>query len=183
MAAAAELFDEHGFHGTSLQEVAEAAGISKAAIYHHFRTKDEILVEILRTLMDRVLDRHRDRHRNDDRPALEMLRGMIGDLMEVVEQHPAHLRVVLEQVRHLPADLQDELAEGRRRFQTEIRDILEIGTATGEFTVEDDPSLVAAAILGACWAYFWHPPQNSFRAQNLADVVTRLVLQGLQPRT
>ncbi|MEU9734756.1 TetR/AcrR family transcriptional regulator [Streptomyces sp. NPDC048002] len=183
VAAAAQRFDEQGYHGTSLQEIAEAAGISKATIYHHFKTKDEILVEILHTLMNRILDRQRGRRQDEQQSGAAQLQGMIGDLIGLVDQHPAHLRVVLEQVRHLPADVQGELEQGRERFRTEMRDILQIGAASGEFVLDDDADTVAVALLGACWAYFWHPPRSSHDARRLADTVTGIMLQGLRPRT
>lgn len=42
--AAAALFAEHGVGGTSLQMIADAIGVSKAAVYHQFKTKDEIVI-------------------------------------------------------------------------------------------------------------------------------------------
>jgi AcrR family transcriptional regulator len=43
---ARELFAEHGVTGTSLQTIADAIGVTKAAVYHHFKTKDEILLAV-----------------------------------------------------------------------------------------------------------------------------------------
>ncbi|WP_436771163.1 TetR/AcrR family transcriptional regulator [Yinghuangia sp. YIM S09857] len=59
LAAAVELFGEHGFAGTSLQAIADRVGVTKAALYYHFRTKDELLDALLRPALnelDRVLD-------------------------------------------------------------------------------------------------------------------------------
>src|SRR3989304_2945717 len=47
LAAARHLFAERGFAGTSMREIAEAAGVSKAAIYHHFRDKRRLYRELL----------------------------------------------------------------------------------------------------------------------------------------
>ena len=46
MARAAELFARHGYHATSMNQVAEAAGLSKATLYHYYRDKDALLVHI-----------------------------------------------------------------------------------------------------------------------------------------
>lgn len=57
--AAVGLFGEYGFAGTSLQAIADRVGVTKAALYYHFRTKDELLHELLRPALndlDRVLD-------------------------------------------------------------------------------------------------------------------------------
>lgn len=57
--AAEELFGEQGFAGTSLQAIADRVGVTKAALYYHFRTKDELLDALLRPALndlDRVLE-------------------------------------------------------------------------------------------------------------------------------
>ncbi len=46
IAAAAQLFTEHGVGGTSLQMIADTVGVSKAAVYHQFKTKDEIVIAV-----------------------------------------------------------------------------------------------------------------------------------------
>jgi len=56
---ALRLFSEHGIDGTSLQMIADALGVTKAAVYYHFKTKDEIVEAIIRPPvreLDRILD-------------------------------------------------------------------------------------------------------------------------------
>src|SRR5262245_15288450 len=52
--AAVELFGEHGVGGTSLQMIADALGVTKAAVYHQFKTKDEIVVAVAEAELARV---------------------------------------------------------------------------------------------------------------------------------
>ncbi len=54
IAAALELFAAHGVSGTSLQMIAEAVGVTKAAVYHQFRTKEEIVVAVVDVELARV---------------------------------------------------------------------------------------------------------------------------------
>ena len=54
VAAAIELFAEHGVGGTSLQMIADAIGVTKAAVYHQFNTKEEIVIAVAETELDRV---------------------------------------------------------------------------------------------------------------------------------
>ena len=53
-AVALEMFAERGYAGTSLREIAERLGVTKAALYFHFRTKEEILTAILRGYLDGI---------------------------------------------------------------------------------------------------------------------------------
>src|SRR5262249_38201892 len=52
--AAVELFGEHGVGGTSLQMIADALGVTKAAVYHQFRTKDDIVVAVAEAELARL---------------------------------------------------------------------------------------------------------------------------------
>src|SRR5690349_12244108 len=63
LASAARLFGERGFEQTSLMDVARAVGVSKAAVYHYFQSKqvlyDEIVIGLLEGLADHVAERVR----------------------------------------------------------------------------------------------------------------------------
>ncbi len=52
--AALELFAEHGFEGTSLQQIADRMGVTKAAVYYHFRTKDDLLAALVGPAYDEL---------------------------------------------------------------------------------------------------------------------------------
>ncbi len=51
---ALELFTEHGYEATSLREIAERLGVTKAALYYHFRTKDEIITSFMQDRAEAV---------------------------------------------------------------------------------------------------------------------------------
>ena len=56
LAAAAELFARHGFHGVGIDDIGAAVGISGPALYRHFRSKDAMLGEMLTSISERLLD-------------------------------------------------------------------------------------------------------------------------------
>lgn len=103
--AALELFSKHGISGTSLQMIADDIGVTKAAVYHQFRTKDEIVVaavEVELTSLKPTLD---TAEADDQRPrALKLLLTQVIDLavehrrMVVTLQHdPVVVRLLAEQ--------------------------------------------------------------------------------------
>jgi AcrR family transcriptional regulator len=76
---ALQLFAEHGVAGTSLQMIADAMGVAKSAVYHHYKTKDEIVLGVLAPLLDelpRVVDRARA-HRSRAAQVDAMLIGLV----------------------------------------------------------------------------------------------------------
>ncbi len=68
LSSATALFAEQGVSATSLQQIAEAAGVTKAAVYHHFPTKDDVVAAVLAPALAaleeivRTADAHRDEH-------------------------------------------------------------------------------------------------------------------------
>ena len=56
LAAAAELFARHGFHGVGIDDIGAAVGISGPALYRHFRSKDAMLGEMLNSISHYLLD-------------------------------------------------------------------------------------------------------------------------------
>src|SRR5436309_3704365 len=56
LAAAAELFAQHGFHGVGIDDIGAAVGISGPALYRHFRSKDAMLGEMLTSISEVLLD-------------------------------------------------------------------------------------------------------------------------------
>ena len=175
---AARLFAKRGFSGTSLQDVADAVGISKTAIYHHFRSKDEILVALHHGLIDRIIERQEVRSRVA-RTAKEMLRAFIGDLIELMHDHPTHLRVFLEQYRHLPPRARREADAKREQFIAEFHQLLDAGVSSGEFKFSGDRGVVAQALLSMFWSYQQAPPTNEVATEEVTETLYRLAMGGL----
>jgi AcrR family transcriptional regulator len=72
--AALDLFADHGVSGTSLQMIADAIGVTKAAVYHQFKTKDEIIIAVTEMQLARLEDALEDAEAAEDRPqARELL--------------------------------------------------------------------------------------------------------------
>ena len=57
--AALEAFVEHGYHGTSIRDIAAASGLSVPGVYHHYRSKQEILAALMAATMEELLGRSR----------------------------------------------------------------------------------------------------------------------------
>jgi AcrR family transcriptional regulator len=179
---AADLFDRHGYRGTSLQDVAVAAGLSKAAIYHHFRSKDEILVEIHEHMIDGIVGRQAERRSTEGLTAPDRLYALIADLTTLMAGNPTHLRVFIEQFRELPADARARIGAKRERLGGELRHILESGIADGELRAPGDLQTTVTAILGMCWTYHFFPGDRPGAPGDVAAEFTDLVLEGLTPR-
>jgi AcrR family transcriptional regulator len=104
LVAALDLFADHGVSGTSLQMIADAIGVTKAAVYHQFKTKDEIVIATTEMQLARLEGAVEDAEAAEDRPqARELLldrviemaveqRRMVG----VMESDPVIIRFLAE---------------------------------------------------------------------------------------
>jgi AcrR family transcriptional regulator len=86
LAAAEEVFARRGYHGAALEDIAQAAGISKALIYEHFASKRELHASLVNTYVEEIFQRLQASAATD-RPGEERLRGGIDAFLSFVEEH------------------------------------------------------------------------------------------------
>ena len=114
-AVALELFAEHGYDKTSLREIAERLDVSKAALYYHFSTKEDIVVSLFDTLLadlDEIIAWLREQPYT-----LETRRELIHRYARLTRQWPPGLRRLIQDSRSTMREL--PVGEGlRSRFQT-----------------------------------------------------------------
>ncbi|WP_372470780.1 SACE_7040 family transcriptional regulator [Saccharothrix luteola] len=139
LAAAAELFARHGFHGVGIDDIGAAVGISGPALYRHFRSKDAMLGEMLTSISERLLDGGQNRVAASGDPA-HALRELIRWHVDFALDDPALITV---QIRNL-ANLTDP---DRRRVRALQRRYVEVWVETIRKTSPevDEPTARAAA--------------------------------------
>jgi len=139
LAAAAELFARHGFHGVGIDDIGAAVGISGPALYRHFRSKDAMLGEMLTSISERLLEGGQNRVAASGDPA-HALRELIRWHVDFALDDPALITV---QIRNL-ANLTDP---DRRRVRALQRRYVEVWVETIRKTSPevDEPTARAAA--------------------------------------
>ena len=104
LVAALDLFADHGVSGTSLQMIAHALGVTKAAVYHQFKTKDEIIVAVTEMQLARLEDALEDAEAAEDQPQARelLLHRVIGLAVEqrrmvgLMQSDPVIIRFLAE---------------------------------------------------------------------------------------
>ena len=179
IAHAARLFAERGFEQTSLQDVASAVGVSKAAVYHYFRSKqviyDEIVVGLLEGLHDYVEPLVREEPLVERRVATFMRAHA-----EYFEANYAGFVALLHGVSGIGAAVGSERQVAvRDRYEGLLRSLLSEGIAAGRFAT-DDVALTARGILSMLnWMSRWYKPGGPKRAAQVAEHYSRMVHDGL----
>jgi AcrR family transcriptional regulator len=180
---AARLFDQSGYHATSLRDIAAVCGLSKASLYHYFAGKAEILYAIHDEFMDALLDAHEERARDEERWDA-LLRGALHDIVEVTLDRRGHIRVAVEYRRELsdlPDELQRRLADKRARHYELVKGLVRRGVAEGD--LDTDVTSTTFGVLGmAFWTYQWARASGEDDADALADRFFRLAIDGARRR-
>ncbi|WP_371651649.1 MULTISPECIES: TetR/AcrR family transcriptional regulator [unclassified Streptomyces] len=148
LVAAVEAFAERGYHATTTRDIAGRAGMSPAALYIHYKTKEELLHRISRIGHDKALE---ILETAADAPgtAADRLDGAVRSFVRWHAGHHMTARVVQYELDALGAEHRTEIVGLRRRSDAAVRRILNEGVATGEFDVPDVPG-TTLAVLSLC---------------------------------
>lgn len=180
--AAAKLFRHQGYSGASLRDVAAAVGMKAGSLYHHFASKEEIVVEVLNIGVQRVAD--------EVRQAVSALPATAKPEELVATAIAAHLRALHESgdytsanVRifgQLPHRVRAGHAEVRLSYEAYWIELLERCRKSGRLAGTWDAVLVRNFLLGALNASLeWFDPARG-RVEPVAEAMARLVLNGLK---
>lgn len=176
--AAAQVFRQKGFHGASMQDIAEAVNLQKASLYHHVSSKQEILLALLDRALELLLERI-SAIRRQDIPADEKLRQMVRAYLQILAENTDLSAVLLFEHRSLERKQHARHVPNRDRFEALWREVLEEGVATKLFKC-DDPALTARAILGIMnWSITWYRPEGPLGIDDIANHYSNLLLNGL----
>lgn len=148
LVAAVEAFAERGYHATTTRDIAGRAGMSPAALYIHYKTKEELLHRISRIGHDKALDILTAAHEAPGTPRERLAEAVRSFVRWHAGRHTT-ARVVQYELDALSDGHRAEIIELRRESDAVVRRLLDEGVAAGEFTVPDVPG-TAVAILSLC---------------------------------
>ncbi|MCB0910952.1 MAG: TetR/AcrR family transcriptional regulator [Propionibacteriaceae bacterium] len=170
LATATGLFVARGYEGVAMREIAEACGITKAALYYHFAGKSDVLNAVFTGYLDEiagVVEASADHGDGEAR-----LRWLVQHLFALPVERRAIMRLAMHDVGQLEPEQRASFASAYRdRFIGPLQQLVADGVASGEF-VAKDPSRVVWILLGMLYPFF-APPGAGDTAD--ADTVTDLL--------
>lgn len=176
VSAAARVFADRGFHGTTIKDVAAETGLAVGGVYHYVGSKEELLVAVCNDLLDpllyacdEVLAAHQD---PEDR-----LRRVVAVWVRHVATHTANM-VVFDQERHVIAKGRQwsEIRRRRKAFEELLDRLLADGEAAGAFAFADR-DLARLALLGMVnHTAQWFRPRGRLSPEEVADGFCDLLL-------
>lgn len=178
--AAVEMFNEKGFHSTSLDEVALALNVTKPTIYHYFDSKDEILFECVRLGLQGVSEAI-ERVEAAGGAGIERLRALIHEYV-IIMTHDFGKCITRTADHELSPTTRAEFRRLKREIDAAVRRVIKEGMEDGSIC-PGDPRLVTFCIAGALnWVARWYEEDGTLRPEDIADGYAATLINGLAPR-
>lgn len=180
MRAAVELFSTQGYANTSVQQIVEAAGVTKGAMYHYFESKDDLLFGIYESLLSL------QKSRLDDIIARggsvgAVLRAACVDVIETSIDHLPEGTVFFRSMHMLSAPRRQEVTRRRRAYHDEFAALVEQGRSEGEYRTDIPVAvLVAHFFSDVHYLSHWYSPEGPEDKTLVAEQLTDLFVTSIR---
>ena len=174
---AAQLFLEKSYGRTSMNDVANRLNITKPALYHYFRNKEQILIECYRLgtgLIEEILNEIAAHCGN----GLEKVDAFIYSYANVMTVNFGRCVMRLDDA-DLSSDTLARVRDYKRKIDRRLRSFIQEGIDDGSIA-PCDAKIAAFAIAGALnWICHWYEPEGALSAEEIATQFARTLTQGL----
>lgn len=189
LSVAETLFAQQGFAAVSMNAIAEAAGVCKANVFHHFTSKNDLYLAVLRNAC-KDSNQHLDDLGSEALPWADRLAQFSQAHLQTILEHGQATRLSLRELLNDDSRQGQELAEKvyGEKFSRFVA-ILRAGQAAGALRKDIDPAAVATVLLGANLFFFQaravlrHFPDVNFTQQPelYSHLLTDILLHGILP--
>jgi AcrR family transcriptional regulator len=182
VAVAARLFAARGFERTSVQEIVDAAGVTKGAMYHYFASKDDLLQAIYGRLLA-MQTASLERIAAGPRPAVERLGEAAADVVVSTLAHLDDAVVLMNSLHLLTPDVRARVRTERRRYHERFRALVEEGKREGSVRADVSADLATHHFFGAVHHLgTWYRPDGSLTPAEIGSGLARMFLTGITER-
>lgn len=178
LAAAAKIFNERGYHLTSMADVAEALGVSKPFLYYYLKDKEDILYQCSRVATEQ-LHHLLDEVRQADVNGWERLQMLFRRYADVMTTDFGICLIRSTAPGNMKPQTRDQLWTGRRRLNREVERIIAQGIADGSIR-SCDPKTLSFLMFGAFnWMAFWFRTEGPQRSETIAAYFLDILARGV----
>lgn len=178
--AAVRMFNERGFHATSLDEVAASLGVSKPTIYHHLGNKDQVLLECVTIGLERLREAAAIASARPGR-GLDRLRDFLVRYAQINMDDFGRC-VIRTGDEALSPESAARFRALKREIDTAMRDLIDAAIADGSIAPADT-RLLAFTLAGALnWPARWFRRDGALAASQVAEGMVDMLIAGLSPR-
>jgi TetR/AcrR family transcriptional regulator, cholesterol catabolism regulator len=177
---AATMFAERGLRATTVRDIADSAGILSGSLYHHFKSKEQMVEEVLRDFLDWLFARYQEIVNSESDP-LKRVTGLFMASFEAIEHRHAQVVIYQDEAKRLSSLPQFAFVDDRNREQRRMWvEVLKQGVAEGCFNADLDVDLVYRFIRDTTWVSVrWYQPGGPLTAEQVGRQYLDVVLGGI----
>jgi AcrR family transcriptional regulator len=180
---AARLIFQSGYEATSMQEIAEACGLTKAGLYHHIKTKEALLLAIMHYGMDLFDDMVLAKVSDIADPVARLRECMARNVALVTQDASKEVSIILHEHQTLTGVSGQEINTRKKRYVRFLEAAFREASERGQIRAVD-PTLAAFSFLGmVLWTYKWYRADGKLAPRQLSDGMIDLFFEGLMPRS
>ena len=177
---AARTICERGYEGASIQEIADACGLTKAGLYHHIRSKEHLLVEIMHYGMDLFEERVLSQVEPIEDPVERLRTAMEKHVLMVTRDRTKEITIILHEHATLTGEELHRINARKKRYVQFLERSFSEAIATGQLR-PIDPKVATFAFLGAVnWVYKWFQPDGPISDEQLVRGMQDLFFGSLE---
>ncbi|OLR92263.1 TetR family transcriptional regulator [Actinokineospora bangkokensis] len=174
------LFAEKGFEGTSVADVVAAAGVAKGAMYHYFRSKDDLLREIYARVLRMQVERL-EGFCSGAGPVAERVHGAAADVVVTTIENLESTTIFFRSLHQLGEASREQVRRERRRYHELFRGMVREGQADGVFRGDVGADLAVDFFFGAVHHLpTWWRPEGRPAPHEVGRTFADLFLDGLR---
>ncbi len=177
-----ELFVEKGYERSSMREIAERVGISKAALYHHFKNKEEILFtlcvqagEIVNEDMRMAIFRSESSHAS----IREQLINILYDYTTGYLKHKNFNKVLFFEIESLPPEKRDIIVNYERTNVAQFKNYIKRMMKLGKLKDTNATVLTFCFFATVQWLYFWYREGGPLGVRDIIEYIVDYFLYGV----
>jgi len=178
--SALEAFAARGFHAATTREIGEAAGLSPAGVYVHYRSKHDLLFEISRIGHEAVLVAVEAALSEASSDPAERVYAFIAAFAKWHADNHVLARVIQYEFKNLPTAQFRKIVLIRKRFESLMRDELATGVRMGAFEVADLEGTTLAVLSLCIDLARWWEPSVQHTSEGVAKLYANLVIGMLR---
>jgi AcrR family transcriptional regulator len=175
------LFQRQGYHATTMDHIAAAAGLNKATVYHYYKSKSDLLFDVYSSGIDAILTRFAT-HSEDETPSHTISR-IIGDIIAAMAEDQSRTAVYYQERPFIEAIFAPEAYADLRvkesSYAHHVQDVVERGITSGEFHDVDTRIAAHTLLAAAGQTYQWYRPQGQTTVDDVAAAMSTIFLRGL----
>jgi TetR/AcrR family transcriptional regulator, cholesterol catabolism regulator len=177
--AAARVFAERGYHGTSTQAIADVLGMRQASLYYYFPSKEAALELVCARGVDGFVERA-DAIMESAGTPLDKLARLIAEHLAPIQTKRDYVKVFINERRYLPMPSRRRIGRKSRRIERCFEHVILAGIADGSIRAGTDARLAMLAVLGMCNAVInWRAADQDRDLHRIAAEFAGLVADGL----